>query len=274
VTDELDRKRTKARALFEKRLRRCREDLATFIQTVVTDDHGRRLSLAPMHHTWIAHTFWAWELAKRSLIMAHFGSGKSSSFAIPLIAWTIGCRPEIRIKVICNDDSSAKKRVAAVKKIIESPMYRAVFPDIERGEKWNDHELFVQRRGNAIDPTVHARGVLTDGIGGRADLEVYDDVTDQKKSLEKGVRDKVTQIVEQTWLSRLEPDGKVLVIGTPWHQADVLHVLMARPDFASLIQAVDVARETRPITQELRGVTRDEFASYPRGPWPAEKMAA
>lgn len=259
--DPLERMRNKAQALHEMRIRRCRTDLVTFIETCVRDDHGTRLKLAPMHRQWIAHTQWAWERGKRACIMAHFGSGKTSSFAVPLLAWLIGRNPQVRIKVVCNDDDSSTKRTAGVKKILEDPAYQTVFPHVHRSGSWTGHECFVERKGNAIDPTIQARGVLTDGIGGRCDVLLGDDLVDQKKAMQPGLRDKITAIVEQTWMSRLEPDGKMLVIGTPWHQGDVLNHLTERKDFVTLVQSV--SDDCTAINQEIRGASAQDLAGYP-----------
>lgn len=181
----------------------------------------------------------------------------TSSFAVPLLAWILGRDPNKRIKVVTNDDASATKRVNFVKQVVESGTYKQVFPGITRGEKWTDHELYLKRLGHAVDPSIHARGIFTTGIGGRADICLFDDVVDQSNSLDAEMRLKVLNRLEQTWLTRLEPDGHVLYIGTLWHMDDATHHLMHRPGWCTLIQRWpdDCVR----LEQELLGAVDDAY---------------
>ena len=243
--------RNLARALFTARLLKSRTDLGSFIELCACDDHGAHLELAPLHHAWIQHVNYCWRRGYRAMIMAHFGSGKSSCLAVPLLAHIIGKDPNVRIKIITNDDDSASKRVGAVRKILETCIYQQVYPHITQGSTWTGHELYVKRIGHAVDPTIQARGVFTTGIGGRADVELFDDVVDQKNSMDASQRKRVLSLVEETWLSRLEPDGKVLMIGTCWHQDDAMHHLMQRRRWCTLRQRV--SDDCTQILQEVLG---------------------
>jgi hypothetical protein len=234
-------------------------DLGLFIERVVQDDHGHPLRLSPIHIQWILHLKYCWSRGLKAMIMAPFGHGKSSTLAVPLIAWSLGRDPNLRIKVITNDDSSATKRVERAKALIETAAFKGIFPGIRRGRKWAGHEIYLERTGGAIDPSIHARGILTTGVGGRADIMIFDDVVDQKNSFDSTQRSKVLQFIESTWLSRLEPDARVLYIGTPWHLDDATHHLMQRPGWCTLIQRVSQGCDV--IEQELIGAP--DPISYP-----------
>ena len=241
----------RAKAAHESSVRKARTNLDDFTELCVKDDHGVRLELAPMHRSWIRHVNYCWSHGYRALILAPFGSGKSSCLAVPLLAHVIGRDQNVRIKIVTNDDDSASKRVGAVRKILESKIYHQVFPAVAHGGGWTGHELYVQRIGHSLDPTIHARGVFTTGIGGRCDVELFDDVVDQKNSTDALQRRRVLSLLEGTWLSRLEPDGKVLAIGTCWHQDDALHHLMQKPRWCTLKQAV--SDDCTQILQEVVG---------------------
>lgn len=243
--------RSLAAAQFNLRVRRARTDLSEFARLAVRDDHGRSLELAPMHRAWVAHVGYCWERGLKAMVIAHWGSGKTSTLAVPLIAHKLGGDPNLRVKIVTNDDANAVRRVGGVARLAESPVYRAVFPQIRRGTKWTDRDLFLKRTGSALDPSVQARGLFTIGVGGRADIIVFDDVVDQQNSMEHTSRAKVLNFVEQTWLSRLEPDGRVLWIATVWHQDDATHHLMQRPGWCTLLQRV--SEDCSCIEQELLG---------------------
>ena len=234
---------------------RARVDLAAFIPLVCQDDHGTPLSLAPVHNAWLAHVDYCWRRKLKALILAPFGHGKSSSLLVPLAAYCIGRDPNTRIKVVTNDDDSASKRVATVGKILETPAYRSVFPGVRPGNRWTGHEVYVERTGQAIDPTIQARGIFTTGIGGRADVELFDDIVDQKNAANAIQRSRVMDLAEQTWLSRLEPDGNVLGIGTVWHNGDAYHHWMQQPGWCTLVQSV--ADDCLSIEQVVYGAGDD-----------------
>ena len=236
---------------------RAQEDKRAFVETVGRDDHGNSLALEPLHRQWFRHVDYCWERHLRCMILAHFGSGKTSSLVVPLITWLVGKDINTRIKVVTNDDASAAKRVNASKRIIESTEYRRVFPGVVRGDRWTDHEIYVKRWGVSVEPTVHARGVFTTGIGGRADYLFLDDVVDQKNSTDPAQRKRVLDLCEQTWFSRLEPDGNILWIATSWHQQDASHVLMQRKGWCTLIQRV--SQDCMEIEQEVLGAYDGQY---------------
>jgi len=158
----------------------------------------------------------------------------------------LGQDPNQRIKVICQNDVRAMERVMGISAIIRSAPYQVLFPNVrevprelarKKGlqSKWTSHEIFLHREGFAIDPSVQAAGVLSGGTGGRCDLLIFDDVVDQKNAIDQPeLRQKVIDNVDNVWSQRLEPTGRKLFVGTPWHQADLTHKLMERPSWSVL----------------------------------------
>lgn len=245
-----------ARAQRNLMLKAARTDFTSFVRAAVRDEQGKAFQLADIHLAWHRHIVYCWERKLRCGILAPWGHGKSSGMVVPWIAWQIGRNPNLRVKVICNDDGAAGKRVAAVGALIKSDPYTEVFNHVRPSRKaWNAHELYVHRPGTAIDPTLQARGVFTTGIGGRADMEVFDDVVDQKNAHERGVRERLKEIVMQTWLSRLEPTGQVLWIATPWHIDDATYMVMQQAGWCFLIHRV--SDDLTCVEQEVIGAGPD-----------------
>jgi hypothetical protein len=245
-----------ALALMRKALL-AQRDKRAFVETVGRDDHGDALRLEPLHQQWFRHVDYCWERRLRCMILAHYGSGKTSSLIVPLITWLVGRDPNVRIKVVTNDDAGAAKRVNAAKRIIESDEYRRVWPNVRQGDRWTDHEIYVRRLGSSPEPTVHARGIFTTGIGGRADFLLLDDVCDQKNSTDQAQRKRVLDLCEQTWFSRLEPDGNMLWVCTSWHQQDASHVLMQQKGWCTLVQRV--SQDCLQIEQEVLGAYDGQY---------------
>jgi hypothetical protein len=171
--------------------------------------------------------------------MAPFAHGKTTCVAVPMLAWMLGHDQNLRIKVITNGAAGATQRVEMAKQIITSQVYRAIFPGVVQGSKWTSTELYLKRGGLSIDPSLHARGLSTISIGSRGDVLLFDDVVDNLNSLTPERRTSVRDMLEVGWLSRVQPNTKVLYLGTPWHLDDATHHLMQLPGWCSLIQRVN-----------------------------------
>ena len=69
---------------------------------------------------------------------------------------------------------------------------------------------------------MEACGVLSTGVGGRADRIIFDDVVDLRNAVTMpALRDQVKQAVYGVWLNLLTPDGQAIYIATPWHEDDL-----------------------------------------------------
>lgn len=254
-----------ARAKYEKRVREARTDLATYIELCAKDANGEPVELSQIHRSWIWHVDYCWSRGKHALILAPFGSGKSSGFAVPLATWLVGKNPQERLKFVSNADDFAKQRVQGAKMIMESAEYRDVFPEIRRGTQWSDSKLFVRRLGNALDPSIHARGVMTKGVGGRADHIIFDDVCDQLNTESQALRGRVKGFARSTWMSRLEqPAGLALMIATAWHPDDATQDFLQDPLWCSLVQAIKMP-DMLEYEQTVFGAGSDYLEGLPPG---------
>lgn len=87
-----------------------------------------------------------------------------------------------------------------------------------------DHHNFA---ANGI--MVHNSGVLSSGVGDRADLILFDDPCDLRNSvLFPSLRQSVIEAYENIWTPLLGPEGRQWYLATPWHQSDLTTVLKDR----------------------------------------------
>lgn len=252
----------RAYSRYRSRLKAARNDFAAFGPLVAQDDRGAPIEYVPMHMAWVHHLSYCWAHGLHCCILAHFGSGKSSGFAVPLLSWLVGRDPQIRIKYISHSDELARRAISGVKQIMEAPTYKSIFPNVRPGAKWAEQEAFVERSGGALDPTLHAKGVDSKGVGGRADVLVFDDVCDEKNSESEAVRAKIKNRVHRTWMSRLADPvlGRVLWIATIWNVDDATSELQTLPGWCTLIQRV--AADCGSIEQEVVGADPDSYRSH------------
>lgn len=254
-------------ALHERRLEAV-DNFNVFTELVARDNRGRNVRQGDIHKCWHVHLDYCARKRKHAGILAPFGHGKTTQLIVQRVCWELGRDPDLRVKIVCQTQPNANKRLAAVAALLQSPLYHFVFPHIRVasvGSKKKGQQsgaggvsLWLHRTGFAVDPTVEAMGVLGSGTGGRADLLVLDDVVDRRNAIdEPALRDKVTQNVDEVWLQRVDPEiGRVWLIGTPWHMGDYNHLILDRPD-AWCVLRQPISEDTKVIEQEVYGVSED-----------------
>jgi hypothetical protein len=81
--------------------------------------------------------------------------------------------------------------------------------------------------------------MFSTGIGGRADFLIFDDPVDRRNSIDfPEMRKRLPEVYFDTWLSRLEPGGRIVYIATIWHIEDLTHILMTESNYCTLKQSV------------------------------------
>jgi len=184
-----------------------------------SDDLGNEVIIKPFHEVWnynLTHF-------RKNLIEAARGVSKTS-FLLAYTLWRLGRNPNTRIKWISSDDDEAAKRLKALRDHIVSPLYQAVFPNIQIDKKKtnNNTQLHVVRTTKTPEPTIEAIGILSSGTGGRADEIVFDDCCSYRNSvLNPQMRSQVVDKIRGDWLPTLEPRrGRIVSIFTPWSDED------------------------------------------------------
>lgn len=220
---------------------RAREDPNAFTEYIMTDERtGKRFTQGEIHRT--MHRLWSGH-ARCAIVKAREHGGSAQLRA--RILWEIGKNPNIRIKYVSATDELATSKVRVLKEMIEGePRLQKVFPHLRQGESvWSDGQFTVIRHRFSPDPTVQARGVLASATGGRADLLVFDDATDERNSLaEPGKRGRVVQAVFETWLNLVtdpEKGGRAWWMSNVWHASDAAAEIRKRKTFQVLEAFVD-----------------------------------
>lgn len=217
-------------------------DRATRIARFLRDQHGEPVVWAPHHLAWFAHVEDAWSRGERAGILAPLGWGKTA-FVIGLLLDEIALERNIRAQVVSKVVEIAGERVGSVKRYVEESAeyretYAALGPVVPDRALWGTNRILVERTSRSPDPTLSAYGILTGGAGKRSDLTVFDDSEDIG-SLSEAVRDATWDRLTNIWLKRLEqPSGRVVMIGTTYHEHDAASRLVRTPGWRWLVQGV------------------------------------
>jgi hypothetical protein len=221
-----------------------------FTEAVVADEKGRPIRSASIHRIWDAHFEACRAAGLYCAIVAPFGHGKTVRNIVSRASYEIGRDVNQRIKLVSSVDNNAKHRVMAVSSILKKAAYRRLYPHVREmtakeartsgaPKEWTQHSIYLKRPGFSIDPTLQAFGVLGSGVGARCDGYFFDDVVDFRNTLEKpALREKVIDAIDNVWLSRLEPWGWVMYVGTPWHESDATHWILKQKGWSILWQNI------------------------------------
>lgn len=232
----------------ERRLARARRDFRAFVEYVIKDEEtGEKITLHEVHKQWIDHIDYCWGHGLHPCIQASFGHGKSCLLSVALPLFVIGRNQKIRIKIVSASDDIAMKRLGAVRSYIESdPDYHEVFPAVapSKTQDWTKHQVSVMRPTMPKDPTLEAKGISSTSMGSRSDLIIFDDVNDRKNTIEQPkVRERVWGNFRSVYMSRLEPNARVVTVATRWHEDDVIGSLLKdakmRAKWGFLVQRIN-----------------------------------
>ncbi len=227
--------RQRAEAKLEKQIRQARKDPAAFVEFALrAQGTGAVVKNAKFHQEW--HDILSTH--PNVVLLSAVEHGKSSQIAVGRVIWELGNNPNLRIAILSSSSEQAQKPLRQIKtQIEENPRVRMVFPDLVPSSRyedpWTQSDITVERSTIASDPSIQARGVYGPIVGSRLDLIVLDDVLDFDNSRTDAMRKKLLEWFDTTVFTRAVEGARIWVIGTPWHNEDLLATLKARPMFFS-----------------------------------------
>jgi hypothetical protein len=219
------------------------EVFACFCRTVLKDETTqRRITLAPHQLEWFDHHDRCRAEGKFTGILAPPESGKSQIWGVGYPLFTIGQDPTSRDAICTASKESAKKRVGPAKDYVQhDPDFRSVFPDCapERPDKWTQQEFTIRRPPGIKDPSFIGCGIERPPMGARIKVLVNDDICTYDNTIsEPAMRQKVIDLWENGFDTRLGPESHAVHIGGIIHNRDLNNRLMADDRFWFIMQRV------------------------------------
>lgn len=190
----------------------CRRDPNPFVEYVLGVEQ------APLHENIQDH----YTEHRECGIGVHRGGGKTVQ-TLTRIAWEVGHDSSARWKYVQANDGEACKSVEMTKRIIESPRYRHVFPEVRPDPTlWGKSAFRLVTEKIQRDPTVEAVGIFGHA-GGRVTDLVCDDVCTLENAVRMAaLRVQVKEAYHNTWRKMLTGDRqRTWCIFTPWHVDDI-----------------------------------------------------
>ena len=159
---------------------------------------------------------------------------------IGYLAWEIGTNPKIRSKLFTQSAAKARQRLQVISTVIQHNKYfHLVFPDCKRDRNGPWHKTGIQivrDNKDEKEPTLEAMGIMGSVEGGRADLVLFDDISDYRSSLlYPQIRESLKNKVFAEILPMLDVGGRAISIATPHHQLDIIAALRKNKQWESYL---------------------------------------
>ena len=175
---------------------------------------------------------------KRYLIVLPRDWFKSTIGSVAYPIWRALNNPNVRILIVQNSMSNARKKLQSIKQIIEkNKLLRALYPELLPNKKsvWTAECLTVNREGAYPEGTFEAAGTGTAVTSRHYDLIIEDDTISPEIDDMTGVMQQPTQLEIEKAIGfhrlvhplLLHPSkSEIVVIGTRWCERDLIGWVM------------------------------------------------
>ena len=168
--------------------------------------------------------------------------GKSMTLTETLPSWAMGKWPEWRIILGSYNDESAERFARRNKEKVRAFGGSLFNMQIGKIDRATEFEL-DGHMGRLI-----SRGIMSGVTGNPANLMIIDDpIKNRTEADSPSYRKKLWDEWQNSFKSRLAAHAKVIVIATPWHEADMLATLLQTEDNIRLIRLPVEAEENDPL---------------------------
>jgi predicted phage terminase large subunit-like protein len=261
-----------------------RDDLIAFCKLMMSDYK------VGSHHRKLAQLLMQIESGEKDRITVSIAPrhGKSLLTSVFFPAWYLGRNPTKQVMMVSHTGDLAVDFGRKVRNLIDSEAYRKIFPhvtlatDSKSAGRWNTNKGGVY----------YATGVGSSIAGRGADLLLVDDAISEQDILTGGleVLNKVYEWFTYGARTRLMPGAAVAIIGTRWHQGDligrVIKDMTMNPDadqyevfeFPAILEVPDpedpeqlIEKALWPEFFDLEALRRTK-ASMPAFQWSAQYM--
>ena len=156
------------------------------------------------------------------IIMQPPGSAKSTYGNVVLSSWLLGQKKPYPLDIISTSYGSdlAEGFSRRVRSMVNSPMWTKIFGGAVA-------DSAIGNWSTTIGSAYRCGGILSGITGKRADWLIIDDpVKGREEADSEIIRNKIFAAWQDDLNTRMKPGGKVVIIGTRWHEADLIGALL------------------------------------------------
>lgn len=174
--------------------------------------------------------------SKQKLVMLPRGHLKT---AVVTKAWSIQQalrNYDIRILIANAVWDNARKSLGSIQAYLSTGSLMSQLFGVFESPRWNQDECTIKMRKKVFDaPTFTTTGLERELTGQHFDLIILDDLVAKENTATPLLREKVKDYYGMLY-ALLEPRGKMVVIGTRYHQDDLYSQILEDPKFDKFIR--------------------------------------
>lgn len=175
-------------------------------------------------HLEVAHLLQA--PTQRKLIVLPRGSFKSSLACEAYPIWLLINNPNLRILIDSEVYTNSKNFLRKIRALLEVDKVVKLFGNFKSSDNWNEGELTInQRTIPNKEASITCSGVGAIKVSQHYDVIIMDDLNSQNNSGTPEGRQKVIEHYQMS-TSLLEPGGTMVVVGTRYHENDIIGWLL------------------------------------------------
>ena len=166
------------------------------------------------------------------IIQAAPQHGKSEASSRLLPSYMLGRNPDLKIAICSYAATIAKGFNRDCQRIIDSPEFRDVFPDVLLSGSVGAEDSGAVRTQDAFEIVGRSGSLIAVGRGGAltsrtVDIEIFDDLyKDAQEANSPVIRAAAWDWYTKVALTRLHNDSQKLIVFTRWHKDDIIgHIL-------------------------------------------------
>lgn len=153
----------------------------------------------------------------RLMIFMPPGSAKSSYGSVVVPSWCMGARDGFKVIGVSYGSDMAKKFGRRTRAIVKQKKFKALFGSSLSGDQAAADEWAIDNGSEYM-----SGGILSGITGNRADLVVIDDpIKGRQDADSETIRQRTWDEYQESVLTRLKPQGSLIIIQTRWHEDDL-----------------------------------------------------
>jgi len=159
--------------------------------------------------------------AKRALIVMPRGTLKSSLCSIDFPAWSLIRSPDLRILIDSEIYTNSSRFLREIVGNMKTNLFTELWGEFE-GPVWTEGEIVIKQRKKILkESSITCSGIGAGKTSQHYDLIIADDMNSPKNS---NTEDGLQKVIDhyKMYTSLLEPDGRIIVVGTRYHELDLI----------------------------------------------------
>lgn len=216
--------------------------------------------LTEIHSEWIKYS---WLSKDDTVLMAYRNSMKSTAVVVLGIVWWLLYNPNSTILIMRKSLDEAKALLGEIKQLYETDIMRYIYQQLGveqiKSSTWRvDAINLATKQSITKEANIEVKGLTSSLTGGHWDYIVCDDICTAADRYSHKEREQTKAVVKELH-NLVKVDGRLIFVGTPWHEQDVFSMLPPAKKYP--VGSIKIRGHTRSwIARKKRSMSAAEFS--------------